>query len=117
MERSDFTSMSSSQLVSDFKLQHPFMYGARDIPVTAVYDTYQQSGVVFKFGKQNFPQYIYQAWHGETTLYGRTGIDWSQNSPYYSGYTTSSGDFCVRGYQIYNAQGCSNTRRFSLWVR
>ncbi len=117
MTHTNFTIMKGAQLVTDFKAQHPLLYGGRDITITAKYGSYEQNNVTFKFGRQNFPQYIYQGWHDASSLYGRLGIDWSQQSPFYSGYTTSSGDFCVVGHQIYNAQGCSNARRFSLWVR
>lgn len=117
MEKTNFTSMSGAQMVADFKAQHPLSYWGRDVTVTAKIGTYTQSGVVLKYGWANFPTYIYEGWHNNSTSYGRIGINWNQASPFYTGFTRGAGNYCNVGYQHYYAQVCSNTRRFSLWVR
>ena len=114
MATSNFTIMSGTQLIADFKTQHPFTYSARDITVNAKYNGYQQNGVVFKYGRQNYPAYIYQGWNG--ALYGRIGLDWNQATPFYTGFSVGVG-YCNVGHQHYATQACTNTRRFSLWVR
>ncbi len=116
MEKTNFTIMSGAQMVADFKAQHPLSYRNRDVTVTAKFGTYVQNGVLFRYGWDNFNSYIYDGWWGSSS-YGRIGLNWNQSSPFYSGFTRGAGNYCVVGYQHYASQYCSNTRRFSLWVR
>ncbi len=115
MEKTNFTSMSGAQMVADFKIKHPFSYNARDVSVTAKIGTYTQNSVLFRYGYENYHSYVYDNWYGN--YYGRIGLNWNQASPYYTSFAQSSGDYCCIGYQGYSTQYCSNTRRFSLWVR
>lgn len=107
--------MEGEQLIADFKGQHPFTYSYRDINVTATYENFTQDNVLFRYGYYTFSQIIYHGW--SSGAYGRIGLNWSQETPYYNAFYSPNGDYCSVGQQVYSAQACSDYRRFSLWIR
>lgn len=106
----------NSDVIISLKAAHPFTYNYVDTTVT-MYDINTgaaTSSGTFRYGYGSFNNYCTDAW---TATWGRFCFTGESNFPFYSGFYSTTSDYCTTSNVVFNTASCSDEKRLIILAR